>query len=54
MPGVEALTAWIDGGADGQAPRIEFAMTARALRALSAADPGRAGASVGPAGGVGL
>jgi hypothetical protein len=27
MPGVEALTAWIDGGAGSQAPRIEYAMT---------------------------
>ncbi len=27
MPGAEALTAWIDGGAGGQAPRIEYAMT---------------------------
>jgi hypothetical protein len=27
MPGPEALTAWIDGGAGGKAPRIEFVMT---------------------------
>ncbi len=26
MPGPEALTAWIDGGAGGKAPRIEFVM----------------------------
>ena len=27
MPGPDALTAWIDGGADGKAPRIEFVMS---------------------------
>ena len=27
MPGIEALTAWIDGGAGGGGSRIEYAMT---------------------------